>query len=197
VPSARQSLRPQRADARRNRDALVAAARSAFATRGPDVPMAEIAQAAGVGNGTLYRHFPERELLIAAVFRDDLATVCDQTRALLARYPADQALELWLNELVRYVRQNLSLKRVLMAGPQLAGWSPDTPLPPVYAEIGSLLLAAVSQLLTPALAQGLIGPPANPRDLLRLTSAICQIEADPAEATRMVALIVDGLRHRR
>jgi AcrR family transcriptional regulator len=83
--------RPLRADARRNRDALVAAAAEIFRARGPDVSMLEAAEAAGVGVGTLYRNFPRRESLVAAVCQQGLEEVCDQAGRLLAEHPADEA----------------------------------------------------------------------------------------------------------
>jgi AcrR family transcriptional regulator len=194
--SAESSTRPLRADAQRNRDALIAAARQLFGEHGPDVSMLLIAEAAGVGNGTLYRHFPDRESLITAVYRDGLVGVCQQAEALLDSLPGDVAIETWLGLMVDYVRGNLPLKLVVMQIPELLDWSPREPVPSRFAEVETLLDSTMRTLLDAATWQGLVGQ-GEPRDLLRLTSAICQIDASPDEASRMIALVVDGLRHRR
>lgn len=189
--------RPLRADARRNRDALVAAAAEIFRTRGPDVPMLEVAEAAGVGVGTLYRNFPRRESLVAAVFQQGLEEVCNEAGRLLAEHPADEAVELWLRQLVEYVRVNRPLKLVLMRTPEVAGRLPGDPLPPVLARLDALLVSALSGLLDAAARQELIGDKVQPRDLLRMASGLWHIDAEPGEAARVIGMVVDGLRCRR
>ena len=83
------SDRPLRADARRNRDRLLEVAVQAFSTDGPDVPLESIARTAGVGIGTLYRHFPSREALVEAVYRSELERLCQEGAALLAELPPE------------------------------------------------------------------------------------------------------------
>src|SRR3954465_3498301 len=87
--------RAMRADARRNYERLVAVARDVFAEQGPEAPLDEIARRAGVGAGTLSRHFPGRDPLIEAVYRADIAELSGQAHQLLAELPPDQALAEW------------------------------------------------------------------------------------------------------
>ena len=97
------SPRPLRADAQRNRDRLLQAAVRAFSEQGADVTLDAIAKAAGVGIGTLYRHFPTREALVEAAYRNELARLCDSAPALAAGAPADEALRTWMDRFVDYV----------------------------------------------------------------------------------------------
>ena len=94
--------RPLRADARRNRDRLVEVARSAFAERGLDAPLDDIARRAGVGPGTLYRHFPTREALLAAVYRGDIENLAARARELAASCPPREALARWMSDQLDY-----------------------------------------------------------------------------------------------
>jgi AcrR family transcriptional regulator len=96
--------RPLRADARRNRDALIRAAAEVFRTRGSDASLQEIAEEADLGIGTLYRHFPQREWLIAAVYEQTVERLCAEAGELLADNAADEAIGLWLNHFVEHVR---------------------------------------------------------------------------------------------
>src|SRR5450631_3703142 len=95
--------RPLRADARRNRDALLVAAAAQFADRGVESPLEDIARSAGVGIGTLYRHFPTRDALIADVYRREVDLLCGGVDELLATLPADEALSEWMRRFVGYV----------------------------------------------------------------------------------------------
>ncbi|HEX7661399.1 MAG TPA: TetR/AcrR family transcriptional regulator [Pseudonocardiaceae bacterium] len=188
--------RPLRADAQRNRDALVTAAATVFRTRGSDVSMLEIAEAAGVGVGTLYRHFPQREFLVAAVYQESLKELCAEAGDLLAQHPADQAIELWLRHLVDHVRVNLPLKLILMRTPEGAKWSPKgATAPPLLAESRELLLATIAELLDAAVRQGLVRPGTEPLDLLLMTMGVCHVDASAEEAGRMIGLLVNGLRY--
>jgi AcrR family transcriptional regulator len=108
---------PLRADARRNRDQIIAAARDIFSRQGPDLPMEEIARAAGVGVGTLYRRFPDRDGLIAAVARDNFTRVLIEARASIAEEPTA-----W-DALVRFLRHSQELKlsvQLAMVAPKVA-----------------------------------------------------------------------------
>ncbi|MEE3917991.1 helix-turn-helix domain-containing protein [Micromonospora sp. BRA006-A] len=107
--------RPLRADALRNRQRLLDAAVQAFSQDGPEVTLDRVAKEAGVGIGTLYRHFPSREALIEAAYRNELEKLCDAAPALLAAQPADAALRAWMDRFVDY----LATKR---AWPTRCGW---------------------------------------------------------------------------
>lgn len=187
------AARPLRADARRNREALLLAAADTFRTRGPEVSMLEIAEAAGVGVGTLYRHFPQREALVLAVFRQGLQALCGEAVQLLADRPADVALELWLRRLAEHINTNQALKLILTQIP--AGPAVDD-IPPQFAEGNAMLGGAVAQLLDAAARQGLIGAGAEPRDLLRTVSALCRMGVPPDQIEPVIELLVDGLRRR-
>src|ERR1700730_2182874 len=95
--------RPLRADAVRNRELLITTAATAFSAHGADVPLEDIARQAGVGIGTLYRHFPTRESLIEAVYRHEVDVLCQRANELLDPLPPDQALEQWMQLFVRHV----------------------------------------------------------------------------------------------
>ena len=95
--------RPRRADARRNHDAVLAAARKLFAERGVDVPLDDVARHAGVGNATMYRHFPTRQDLIIAVYADEVTELCESGDALLAAGSPGDALHEWLGAFVAHV----------------------------------------------------------------------------------------------
>src|SRR5580658_1582417 len=98
-----ETARPLRADAQRNRDRLLEVAVQAFSHDGPQVSLDAIAKTAGVGIGTLYRHFPTREALIEAAYRSELARLCDAVDDLPATMPADQALRAWMDRFIDYL----------------------------------------------------------------------------------------------
>src|SRR5579863_8057679 len=102
-PAGELAARPLRADARRNRDRLLGVAVRAFSQSGPDVTLDAIAKEAGVGIGTLYRHFPTREALVEAAYRNELDRLCDPVPQLLESMPPEQALRLWMDRFVDYM----------------------------------------------------------------------------------------------
>jgi len=105
--------RPMRADARENRDRLLRAAGERFAQDGPDVPLEAIARSAGVGIGTLYRHFPDRAALIEAVYRSEVDQLCAAGPVLLSQRPAADALAEWMERFVTYAARKRALLAVL------------------------------------------------------------------------------------
>lgn len=174
--------RPLRADARRNRDAVVAAARAAFAAAGDSVPLEGIARDAGVGIGTLYRHFPTREALVEAVYAAELDDVTASAPALLAELPPDAALRAWMDRYAEF-----SARKRGMIGTLRAGWSAGRVTPGtrdrVNAAIGAILGAGkrsgafrddveaddvTSMLLGVFLATAASGPTGQTRRLLDL-----------------------------
>src|SRR5689334_3592723 len=104
-----------RSDARRNRERILEAAVRAFSESGPDVAIDAIAKAAGVGSATLYRHFPTREALIEAAYRNELARVCDSAAALLADHAPDRALRLWMDDFIDYLAAKQGMADALRA----------------------------------------------------------------------------------
>jgi AcrR family transcriptional regulator len=192
--------RPLRADARRNRDALIRAAAEVFRTRGSDVALQEIAEAADLGIGTLYRHFPQREWLIAAVYEQTVEQLCAEAGELLADHAADEAIDLWLNHFVEHVRTHRPMTIVLKEASrtaQASSGSADPAKPPVLlANTHALLESTIAGLLESAEHQGLIRSDVEPMDLLRALGGLCQVNATQEQASRLIGLIVDGLRYR-
>src|SRR5437870_3932824 len=110
------TTRPLRADARQNYERLIMAAAAAIGELGPNVSLEEVAKRAGVGIGTLYRHFPNRQALLESVYRDQVNVNCARGRELLATKPPAEALPLWLHSLLIYNLTMRGLKEALMAG---------------------------------------------------------------------------------
>ncbi|MEO3859530.1 helix-turn-helix domain-containing protein [Acrocarpospora sp. B8E8] len=182
APAARR-VRP---DVQRNVDALLTAAAEVFASDGVDAPVRRITARAGVGAGTLYRHFPQRSDLIAAVFRHEVDACAEAAPALADRHEPVEALTRWLRHLARFVAAKRGFKSALHSGdPAYQG------LLPYYME---RFVPAVKQLLDAAAAAGDIRSDVIPYDLLRAISGIVEPD-DDAYTQRMVALLVDGLRY--
>src|SRR5258706_9110920 len=110
------TVRPLRADARQNYERLVEAAADSIRELGPNVSLEEVAKRAGVGIGTLYRHFPNRQALLEAVYRDQVNLNCARGRELLTTTSPGEALPLWLHSLLTYNLSMRGLKEALMAG---------------------------------------------------------------------------------
>jgi AcrR family transcriptional regulator len=181
--------RPLRADVRRNRHAILASAEQAFARRGPGASLEDIARDAGVGSATLHRHFPTRDVLIAAVYRGQIDDLCASTSGLLAGHPADDALAEWLRRFVSHV-----LARPGMASAIKAAACQTHQLGDIRAELRS----AVTRLAAPAIMQGLIRPDITADDILRALAAVCLFDDQPAaqaQAVRLIDLFTDGLRY--
>ena len=186
------TTRPLRVDARRNRDRLVAEAAAAFADRGIDVPLEEIARRSDVGIGTLYRHFPTRDALIEAVYRREVELLCDSADELLEQCPAEQALEQWLQRFVEYVAAKRGMAEALKS---VVG--ADSAL---FAESHRRISDSINSLVAAGVDSGSIRSDVEPMDLLRAVSGIClaQNSTDDwrAHAKRLVGLLKDGMRFR-
>jgi AcrR family transcriptional regulator len=186
--------RPLRADARRNRAQIVHAAREAFRTRGPDASLEEIARGAGVGIGTLYRHFPTRHALVDAVFRESADELCRQAVELHdSATPRDAFVE-WLHASLEHALTYRGLAAELMVT-ELGDAS-------VAASCGdqsacSQLRATMDDEVERAKEAGVLRPDVDPDDIVRLVNAIAlTTEGDPnagAVAERLFTLMVDGL----
>jgi AcrR family transcriptional regulator len=180
------SERPKRADARRNYDKLLAAARAAFTETDADTSLEEIARRAGVGIGTLYRHFPTRQILIEAVYVDEVDALSRSARDLADLEPWE-ALAAWLRRFVEYVATKHALINELFA----EGASSD-----VFASCRSALYAAGEPLLKQAQAAGQVRSDVEISDVLHLVSGIAKIPvADSAQLERILDVALDGLRH--
>jgi AcrR family transcriptional regulator len=183
--------RPLRADAQRNRDRLLDVAVRAFSQEGPDVTLDSIAKEAGVGIGTLYRHFPTREALVEAAYRNELARLCDAATELLAEMPPDQAARAWMDRFIDYMTAKRGMAEALRAV-IASGGDP-------FAQSRARLLGAITTLLQAGAAAGLIRGDVDPADVLASVSGVSLAAGDPAQrdqARRMLDLLMDGLRYR-
>ena len=184
--------RPLRADARRNRDRLLGVAVRAFSTGGPDVTLDAIAKEAGVGIGTLYRHFPTREALIEAAYRNELARLCDAVPDLLRAMPPDEAARTWMDRYIDY----MTTKRGMADALRVVIASGRTP----YAQSRDRLLTAIGSLLQAGAAAGQLRSDVEPADVLASLSGLSLAAGEPsqrAQAGRLLDLLMDGLRYRR
>jgi len=182
--------RALRADARRNVDALLDAAKAAFASSGVDAPAKEIADLAGVGVGTLYRHFPKRSDLVKAVFQHEVDACADAAPVLAAQHEPVVALEKWLHRYTEFLATKRGLASALHSGDSAFDALPGYFLGRLGPALGSLLDAAV--------AAGEIRDVASPKDLLYAVSKLSLPMGDeePDHGRRMIDLLVDGLQHR-
>lgn len=188
----RQPRRPRqavRADAQRSVDALLTAAAEVFAASGVDAPVRQITARAGVGAGTLYRHFPQRSDLIAAVFRHEVDACADAAPALAAQYDPADALARWLRRFAGFIATKRGLSAALHSGDPAYGSLPSYFQDRFIPVLGGLLDAAA--------AAGQIRGDADPMDLLRAVANLALPVGDENDdhAQRMVVLLMDGLRY--
>ncbi len=178
-----------RADAQRNLDALLQAAMAVFATSGVDAPVREIAEKAGVGIGTVYRHFPQRSDLIAAVFRREIDACADTAPILAAAHEPFDALAKWMQRYAAFVAAKRGLAKALHSG------DPAYDSLPGYFD--QHLRPALRTLLAAAAAAGTVRADIDADELLSAVASLCMSAHNdgPGRAERMVALLVDGLRH--
>ena len=179
--------RPLRADAQRSLDALLQAAKEIFATEGVEAPIRDIAGKAGLGVGTVYRHFPQRSDLIAAVFRREIDDCADAAADLAARHEPFEALRQWMQRFSAFFATKRGLAGALHSGE------------PAYAALPghfeARLRPALEDLLASASATGRVRSDIAAGELLSAIARLSMAEVDePAQAGRMVALLADGLR---
>jgi AcrR family transcriptional regulator len=182
--------RRMRVDAQRNIDALLQSALAVFAASGVDAPVREIAERAGVGIGTLYRHFPQRADLIAAVFRREIDACSDAAPILAKDHAPFEALSRWMQRYAAFVATKRGLAPALHSG--------DPAYETLRGYFDQRLRPALRTLVESAAASGEIRTDIDADDLLTAVASLCMsTQADrPDHARRMVALLVDGLRFR-
>jgi AcrR family transcriptional regulator len=181
--------RPLRADARRNRDKILAAAVRVFAEEGLDAHLERIAKEAGVGSATLYRNFPTREALIEAVYRNEVAQLCDAVPNLLATKPPYEALRAWTRLFLDYVTAKLGLADALR-DIAASGSNP-------YGHSRDMIQAAIMALMDACAAAGTIRTDISPSDMGAALAGIALTSAKPEQreqAERLLDLTLDGLR---
>lgn len=178
-----------RADAQRNLLTLLQAAKEVFAEAGIDAPVRDIADRAGLGIGTVYRHFPQRADLIAAVFRQEIEACADAADALAAEHPPFEALALWMQRFVELAATKRGLAQALHSGDQAFDCLP--------ARREQRLRPAFRMLFDSALQAGTIRNSVEADDFLNGAATLCMSvdQARPDQARHLVTLLVDGLRH--
>jgi AcrR family transcriptional regulator len=181
--------RRMRADAQRNIGSLLAAAKAVFRTSGVDAPAKEIADLAGVGVGTLYRHFPQRSDLVKAVLQREIDACADAALTLAAAHEPGVALAKWLHRYTEFLAAKRGLATALHSG--------DPAFDALPGYFFQRLEPALGLLLDAAAATGEIRADISARDLLRAVALLCTPVSDEgiAYSQRMVALLIDGLRY--
>jgi AcrR family transcriptional regulator len=181
--------RRPRADGQRNRERLVEVAKAAFAEVGADVSLDEIARRAGVGIGTLYRHFPIRDAIVEAVYRREVEQLAGSATRLLGLLPPGEALHEWMRLFVDYI----ATKKVMASAlGSLVGRAPE-----LYESSAAQITNAMILLVDRASANGDIRPDVDPNDLLRALVGFTYGNASPgwqASALRLIDILMDGLR---
>jgi AcrR family transcriptional regulator len=179
------SQRPRRADALRNYEKLVLAAREAFAEDGTSASLEDIARRAQVGIGTLYRHFPTRQHLLEAVYVDEVEAIC-RSAADLADLPPWDALVAWLRQFVGFAAAKRAIAQEMLAtiGSDAA----------VFRTCRDVIGTAGDGLLGRAQAAGAARPDASFIDIGRLLGGIASIQSDPEQIERILDIVIDGLR---
>ncbi|MEN1975070.1 TetR/AcrR family transcriptional regulator [Cellulomonas sp. P4] len=184
------AAKPLRADAARNRARLLAVAAEALA-EDPDTPLEAIAQRAGVGIGTLYRHFPERGALVEAAYRQEVTALCDAAPALLGQVrPAADALREWMARFVRYA----AAKRGMGAALRTAVGSDSS----LFAETRTRIIAAIDVLLDAGRADGSVRGDVDGEQVMLAMGCVWNVPDSDRWADRvrgLLDLVVDGLRY--
>lgn len=183
---------PMRADARRNYERLLTVARTAFAEHGIGASLDDIARRAGVGNATLYRHFPTRQALLEAVHREQIEALCTQADELLAAPSPGEALTTWLRSVVAHGSTSRGLLAALTVTLQNEGsdvsWCREA------------MFAAATALLDRAQRSHAVRPDTDVSQLLKLVNAIAFVTEHEVDAGRqaeqLLSLLMDGLRSR-
>jgi AcrR family transcriptional regulator len=179
--------RPKRADARRNYEKVLAAAREAFAEGGESTALEEIARRAGVGIGTLYRHFPTRQALLEALYINEVEEVC-RSAGELDGVDSWEALSGWFESLIGYLATKRALAAELMNYLEM-----DAPL---FHECRASLYAAGEPMLERAQEAGVVRADVEFSDVMHMAIGIAKIPAaDPAQIGHILRIALDGLRY--
>jgi AcrR family transcriptional regulator len=177
--------RAMRSDARRNRDKVIKAARKSMARDGLDAQMDEIARAAGLGVGTVYRHFPNKDELVAALAQERFERLAELAHEALADPDPWQSFEDFIRASARIQTEDRALSEVLVSRPEVMG--------PASERVGMLDL--VGKLMTRAQEAGVMRPDAEPRDVPMLMCALAGTHRIPKmDPERYITIALDGLR---
>jgi AcrR family transcriptional regulator len=179
--------RRKRADAVRNTEVVLEAAKAAFAELGVDAPMREIAGRAGVGVGTIYRNYPQRSDLIIAVFRRELDATAAEAERLAAEHPPAEALRLWAERLGRFVATKRGFASALHSG--------DPAYAPLPGQFLGVLAPKVQSILDAGAADGTLRPDLRAEDLIHALARLADDHPGDADgrAGRMIGVLLDGV----
>ncbi len=187
----KRDLRKPRADAQRNRKLLLEAARTVFSAGGPGASLEAVAHKAGVGIGTLYRHFPTREALFEAVYRHEVQQLADLAERLKKQNRPIDALRQWMHSVVKFVATKKGMSTALALA-----ISKDSDL---VFHAADQLTRAIGLLLEQAVAAGEVRSDVSAEDLLRTIVGMCYAHDQPGwqkNVLRLVDIFIDGLRTR-
>ncbi len=185
------AVRKPRADAQRNRTRLLETAKAAFAEKGSGASLDEIARTAGVGAGTLYRHFPTRDALVAAVYRNETEQLVAAADRLAKTHPPVTALREWLLLFVDYIATKHGMREVLNS---IVGGTSD-----LYSASTAQVKQAIAKLVDRAVASGDIRLALDPLDLLRALAGVANVGLGPdgeRAAKNLVDILIAGVRTR-
>jgi AcrR family transcriptional regulator len=185
------AVRKPRADAERNRVRLLETAKAAFAEKGSAASLDEIARTAGVGAGTLYRHFPTRDALIEAVYRNETEQLVAAANRLAKTHSPMTALREWLLLFVEYMATKYGMSEALNS---ICGGTSD-----LYAATSAQVKQVMAKLIDGAVASGDIRLDFDPLDLLRALAGVANMSPGPdakQAARRMVDILIAGVRTR-
>jgi AcrR family transcriptional regulator len=178
--------RAPRKDAQRNRERLVKAATEAFASGDDTVRLEDVAKAAGVGVGTLYRNFPSREALVEEVYRAELTRLCASAEQLLVTREPLRALRMWMRRYQAFVTTKRGMAEALRA--VIASGAVTS------AHTREQLGAAIGTMLTAGVADGTMRAEVRPRDVAASLAGVMLVATDSTQARRMLDLLVEGCR---
>ncbi len=184
------TTKPLRADAARNRNKLLDAATTAFTDRGVDVSLEDIARSAGVGIGTLYRHFPTREDLVMAVYGHQVDALVQRSHELPEQLPPGEALHEWMRGFVDYYAVKMGMVNLLRS--MMEGSRAEA-----FQCAREQLLEAAERVLQPAIDAGAVRADVTAQELSRALGGICLASSTPdgqATSLAIVDLVFDGLR---
>jgi AcrR family transcriptional regulator len=181
--------RKPRADAQRNRERILEVAKLAFSRGGADISLDDVAKQAGIGAGTLYRHFPTREALLEAVYRTEVEKLAEAEHALRDQHPPVEALRAWMLLFVDYVATKQIIAPALNT---LVGGTSK-----LFEASGELIKGAINALVNRAIKSGDIRPDLDPLDLLRALVGVSNVASSPdwaKSAKRLVEILILGSR---
>ena len=189
TPDAKKTVRKPRADAQRNRERILEVAKQVFTRRGAEASMDEIAKRAKIGPGTLYRHFPTRDDLLAAVYISEVEKLAEAQRKFSAELPPVEALRAWMLVFIDYI----AAKRIIAPALNAMAGGPSQ----VYQRTTRLMEEAANALASRAVASGDLRPDVDPMDMLRAIYGVSSAGSTDdwhENARRFVDILIQGSR---